>query len=223
MNSPMTDEDYAQWRDLPHHVVINNFEWAYSAKSDLPKPPRLLDYDDLIGEANLGLMNAWANWDPEKDASFKTYAYLAIFRWVHKFVYQNISPVSTPQAWPRTLRKKSEDHPMNDLIRAAVWDTRFFSEMRSFSINQPSFKDEKSSDPSYNVEKEEYYDFVVSVLKECITKEEFKILVDHYCEGKTRQELAKKYKYHKNTVGKMLSRIRKKCQEALIARGLDDV
>jgi RNA polymerase sigma factor (sigma-70 family) len=124
----MTDEQFRQWEKLTHYVVRTHFAWAFSSPKTgqsgrYRRYRRHLDYNDLVQEGHLALIDAWERWHPDGGASFKTYAFTAILRKVHRFIDANACPVTTKN-WQSASRY---DDSVYDNLAVAV-ACRLFSE-----------------------------------------------------------------------------------------------
>ena len=76
---------------------------------------RNLDYDDLVSEANLGLMRAAEKYDPSTGNRFVTYARFWILQALGRFADQEALPIRLPEHRADELRK----------IRSVVQDTGY--------------------------------------------------------------------------------------------------
>jgi len=93
----MTADDFANWESLTHAVVRRRFWWAFrSAKrgNSAGTFGPVFEYDDLVSEGNLALIDAWDLYDEDHQAAFQTYAYQAIYRRVRRFIDNNASLIS---------------------------------------------------------------------------------------------------------------------------------
>lgn len=94
----MTADEFQQWSSLTHAVVRRCYWWAYRSHKTKRYGARgtaLLDYEDLINEGNIALVDAWDLYDKDRRtngrfASFKTYAYRCIVRRVGHYVEKNM-------------------------------------------------------------------------------------------------------------------------------------
>ena len=201
----MTDEDYRKWSDLVHRVIQDRFSWTYNSR-DTRGLRRAVGYDDLVQEGSIALFKAWQKHNPLRDgaASFKTYAYHAIYRRIARYVGSNLSPV-TVKNWAKSYN----DPKYRDKVTAAV-GCILFSEVVEKSEDEWSSQigDESSSVPVETMIHKDVVKRCFDLLEKNLSKRELGVLRDRH-RGKTYAQIAKK----RHTTREQVRRI---YQEALV-------
>ena len=142
-----------------------------------------IDYDDLLQEGLLGLLNAAKTFDPLEKASFKTYAGVCIKRRIHTLCRS------------ATRQKRV---PLKNLI--------------SLDENEEDFRPEVFNNPEemfIKKEEEELRDFKI---KKVLSGLELKVLY-MYISGNSYSEISDKLNVTPKSVDNALQRIRKKLKE----------
>jgi len=197
----MTDDEFLKWEPLIHCVIKEQFYWAYpNSNGSLKRWRRYLDYDDLVSEGSIGLQRAWEGWREDGGASFKTYAYTAIYRSIYKFVDANITPIST-RNWQSAT---TYDDSVKDHLSTAV-SCLFFSEISSRELQ---FEGDKSTFSPKNILHLDWVNYCIKKIREVMEPREFRILLDK-AGGKTFTEIG-------DDIGITRERTREIHQEALI-------
>ena len=94
-------------------LVMYNQRFLLKLVGEFHARHRNLDYDDLVSEANLGLMRAAEKYDPSTGNRFITYARFWILQALGRFSDQEALPVRLPEHRAEELKK----------IRSAVQDS----------------------------------------------------------------------------------------------------
>jgi RNA polymerase sigma factor (sigma-70 family) len=173
----MTNEEFLQWEALPHYVVRKHFYWAYRSPGVSSKKwRRHLDYDDLVQEGNLALLGAWEKWREDGGASFKTYAFTAIYRRVERFIDSNLTPVTT-KYWQSAV---TYDPTARERLMAAI-SCSLFSEgyredyRKDITFEIPGDKSTFSTDDILHLD---WVNHCVDELREKMSPRNFRILLD---------------------------------------------
>ena len=94
-------------------LVMYNQRFLLKLVGEFHARHRNLDYDDLVSEANLGLMRAAEKYDPATGNRFVTYARFWILQALGRFADQQAIPVRLPEHRAEQLKK----------LRSSVQDT----------------------------------------------------------------------------------------------------
>lgn len=189
----MTNDDFARWAPLIHHIIRVHFHWAVSPRgSSSFTSPRAICYEDLVSEGSIALLHSWRRYDPERrEASFKTYAYRAIVRRMRKFIDSNMSPLSTKN-WRDHVRRGTEP---SSVARAVA--TVLFSESADESdIQVPGSAPDTSTDDL------DFHTRAITLLKSNLTKREYAILIER-ARGRTFTQIARKRRMTRETARKI--------------------
>lgn len=207
----MNDADFAQWEKLVHYVIHTHFDWAFKSKSRRYR--RQLDYDDLVQEGNLALIDAWERWHDAGGASFKTYAYTAILRKIHRFVDSNLCPVTTKN-WQSAARY---DDTVRQHLATAV-ACRLFSETGEHG-QQSSFISQIEGDKSVtspeDILHEDWVEHCMVRLGRALNKREIKILLERAA-GRTFAQIGSKRGITRERARKVHSELLVKAAVALL-------
>lgn len=187
----MNDAEFTKWQKLVHYVVRTHFSWAFRStkEGDYRRYRRHLDYNDLVQEGNVALLDAWSRWHEGGGASFKTYAYTAILRKVHRFIDANACPVTTKN-WQSAARY---DDSVHEMLAAAV-ACRLFSEsnIKGQRIDDaPEIKDDRSAQSPDDILHADWVDHCMKRLGRVLKKKEIKILLERSA-GKTFTQIGEK-------------------------------
>ena len=101
--------------DARNSLVMHNQRFLLKMVGEFHARHRNLDYDDLVSEANLGLMRAAEKYDPSTGNRFITYARFWILQALGRFADQEALPIRLPEHRADELRK----------IRSVVQDTSY--------------------------------------------------------------------------------------------------
>ena len=187
----MSPEDFKQWEPLVHYVIKTHFAWAYRSTKDgnYRRYRRHLDYDDLVQEGFIALLNASERWHAGGGASFKTYAFAAIYRQVHRFVDANACPVTTKN-WQSASRY---DDSVHEHLAAAI-ACRLFSEseIKGQSIESaPEIKDDRWRVLPDDILQADWVDYCMKRLGKVLKKKEIRILLER-ASGMTFTQIGEK-------------------------------
>lgn len=180
MTRTMTPEEFNQWSRLPHAVVRRCFWWAYHHDHKGARQWYAIDYEDMVAEGNLALMDAWSLYDQERDrgkgkrgksrpATFKTYAYRSIFNRVSRFVDANMSQLTT-----REWRRAKGGNPEEDARIAGSCVS--FADLLSCGA-QNHFIDRTMPEPGEEITKNEWIETCMGELREKLGKRKTAILL----------------------------------------------
>ncbi|MHC5252683.1 RNA polymerase factor sigma-70 [Listeria kieliensis] len=153
--------------------------------------------DDLIQEAMIGLFKAIRDFDPEKEASFKSFAEMCINR-------QLLSAVK------RSLRKKNM--PLNQSVSL---DTPLTSDEDVVDWTLIDVISEKQAEtPEDFLIKNEDLAHAVKKLEQVTSPFEKKVL-QQYLEGRSYQEMAENFDVKEKSIDNALQRIKRKMGQEL--------
>lgn len=193
----MSDKDFRQWERLPHYVVWKHFSWAFNGRSEgLRRHWRGVLYDDLVAEGNMALIEAWSRYDSTRRAaaSFKTYAYRAIYNRVAHYIETNVSPL-TMKEWRKAVAIH-EDEVKPDVQRAI--NCLLFSEIEARKEgNEPghsfqnTLEDRDSSDESQRSEDAEWTAACIEKLRCQLGKRKTRLLLRRAA-GESLDEIGKR-------------------------------
>ena len=99
--------------DARNALVMCNQRFLLKLVGEFHARHRNLDYDDLVSEANIGLMRAAEKYDPATGNRFVTYARFWILQALGRFADQQAIPVRLPEHRAEQLKK----------LRSSVQDT----------------------------------------------------------------------------------------------------
>ena len=145
------------------------------------------DSEDLIQEGMMGLLSAARQYDPSRDASFKTYAEICIRR----RLYTAIKSAS-----------RFKHIPLNEYIS-------FESPQFDENANRAAYI---SRDPEELVIARERVDEITEILEGSLSSFESEVL-GHYLQGMSYEEIAAKVNKSQKSVDNAVQRIRKKLSQ----------
>lgn len=201
---PLTFE---QWEGLVYHVVQNCFEWAWHQDRRIRRYGRYVDYEDLVQEASLALLDSIDRWDETRDIKFKTYAYAAIYRRLSTYIDANISPLKMIMEWRAATRKEGIPEDQRIAIQRAVFGCHNFSQITGgVGKNSPQFHilDAKQDDALDNVLHEDWLQHCMEQIRDRIGEEGLRLLLEYHGgrsfddlaaeAGITREAIRKRYR-----------------------------
>ncbi len=153
------------------------------------------DKDDLIQEGMIGLFRAITNYNPDRQASFRTFADLCINR-------QMITAIK------RAGRMKHS--PLNTSV--SIYD-KFDSDENSKSIEE-TYPDRIGYNPEEEVLFNEQIDYIEKNSHKIFSKLEL-IVWNEYLQGKTYMEIAGKLDKTPKTIDNAIQRMKKKVEKEL--------
>lgn len=223
----MTEDEFRQWENLPHHIVNTYFPWAFTRRPggiDYRRFRRHLDYDDLVSEATLGLLDAWDQFDDDhpSKASFMTYAFRAIYRRVARFIDQNVSPVTT-RGWQKALNSQNGDISHDIAVALAC---RLFSEQTPADVEGrreagPQIEDANLPNVPDNMEEREFHQHCMRRLRRHLTEKEIRVLLERFS-GKTYTQIGAKRRYTRENARRVVQELMVKAATALFREVRDN-
>jgi RNA polymerase sigma factor (sigma-70 family) len=172
-------------------VIRNHFAWAYRSTKDgnYRRYRRHLDYDDLASEGCVALIEAWERWHKGGGASFKTYAFTAIYRKIHRFIDANASPITT-RDWQSVSKY---DDSVHELLAAAI-TCRLFSEstVHGHRIETvPEIAGDKSDFSPHDILHADWVQFCMDRLEKAMKPKDLRILLER-ADGRTFTQIGEK-------------------------------
>ncbi len=159
------------------------------------------DYDDILAQGNLGLMQAVDRFDYEKGYKFSTYAFWWIRRSIVKYIADQGYPIPITEKGHRDIMsiKKAIDEfiathddrnptleelaeitgesaeRIQNLMRATTLPISLYAPSHKYgnSLVGESIPDQQMSSPALNAENQETYDLIVQALSKLPRKERF--------------------------------------------------
>lgn len=209
----MTNEDFIKWQNLIHRVVRDNFKWAFDSRANYRRFKRPMGYDDMIQEGSIALHRSWQKYDGKREdaASFKTYAYRAIYRRVSRYISNNITPV-TIKNWSKAAAKEGN----KDSVAAAI-SCSLFSEVVEPGGEEWSsqIKDRTVDAGVRDMIHQEHVGRCIGILKDGLTRREFGIMIEKN-RGKTYAQIAKRRRMTRENVRSLYSCTLVKCAVLLL-------
>lgn len=153
------------------------------------------DKEDLIQEGMIGLFRAIGNYDPEREASFKTFADVCINR-------QMITAIK------RAARMKHS--PLNTSV--SIYDKNG-SDENSRSIEE-TYPDRINYNPEEEILYNEQVEFIEKNSEKIFSKLELKVWQE-YAKGKTYTEIASILDKSPKTIDNAIQRMKKKVEKEL--------
>jgi RNA polymerase sigma factor (sigma-70 family) len=190
-------------------VVEKRFSWAYrnSSSKESKRTRRFVEYEDLIQEGSITLLDAWRMHDPSI-SSFKTYAYASICRNLYRYISANLTPVTTT-TWKKASESSEE---VLDKHRRAM-ACRLFSEM----VGDPrpesdplNYGDASQASDVDNILEREWRESCINKLRKNMRDWEFGFLMAR-ARGDTYKQIGEMYSGHqmchelaRRTVGQLM-------------------
>jgi RNA polymerase sigma factor (sigma-70 family) len=180
MKRIMTREEFDAWARLPHSIVRRRYWWAYSHGAYQTSLYGVkLDYDDLVSEGNLALIEAWSLYDDEKfngkrRASFQTYAYVGICNQINRYITRQL--VLAGGVVENDLNNKTSRVKMFS-------DLMFQSELSEWE----RLRDVNNDDPAVTMEHEEWVKHCMDRLRKKLGKRRTKVLMRWFNGATLRQ------------------------------------
>ena len=186
----MTSEELAMWKEyeLNRNVVNRNkifdkyFELArIIAKTAWNTFEGCVEYDELIQDAGLGLINAIERFDYIKGIKFETYASLRIRGTI-------IDRQRELDFFPRGLRKKNKENGIS--TEGIISIEKLFDLVSNDSIES-------------NIENREFNKFLEKIIMKCLTKREIQVLKLYFYENIKLIKIAKLMRVHDSRISQI--------------------
>ncbi len=229
----MDGNDFARWERLTHHVIRSHFSWAYLSEDNdhYKKYRRFLDYDDLVQEGHIALMYAWNRYDPSREdaATFKTYAFKAIYRRVAKFIELNVTPITARNWKARSMaaaaKSPGDDSEESKQLAAAISCILFSEGSQDDEGNDPwcSIEYTGDNDVPDDVVHKDWVNHCIGVLRRGLTNKEFSMILAR-AKGQTYGMISKRHNIKREIARRVVGEIMIKAAVLLIDQevALDD-
>ena len=193
-------ERFEDWEPLVTRVVTKHFWWVWedSASEANRRLQRSICRDDLVQEGNIALLNAIEKYDethPSK-ASFKTYAYRAVYRRIKTYIQDNYSPINVCR--PEFAQTTSNTQLVNQFKSAMNYTE--FSDLRAnrrdldelpFAPTPP--KNQMWVDaPDVEIDGRDFTEHCLKRLRSALTEKQMKILLLKH-DGRTWKEVGHEF------------------------------
>lgn len=210
-----TEQIVEQWTPLIHSIIRHKFPWVATDTGTKAhrKIRRAVDYDDLMQEGYIGLIEAANTYNENhaSSASFKTWAYSIIYLKLVDYVDRNSTPITVPRSDAGPTTPKNQER-----LRAAKNYLNFSDgipnqEMREQTfIPMPPKDDTELDDPAITLEEQDFSAHCLRKLQNHLETLEYDLLILHYA-GETLDEIGQEIGVSGPWVKKQLDEIKMKC------------
>lgn len=195
------DEVIKEHSGLVYYIINMKFKWAQKFV--------LCEYEDLLQEGFIALMNANRLFDPDRNIKFSTYACSAIYQQLRQYVSTHISILTTPTDFFYHKRNKGRHG------KVAVRGGRFselFRETNNISWKLDRMIKELGIEDRRSLDDQEEWDLVQKIIGRKLNDRE-KYILEKRSEGQTLEKIGYKYGITKERIRQVEYRALQKIRE----------
>jgi RNA polymerase sigma factor (sigma-70 family) len=207
------NKEVTKWEGLVHKILQTEYQWAWSRKQNMRKFRRPIDYEDLAQEGLCAILDAIENYDSDRGATFKVYAWTVVKRRVSRYIRRNVSPIDATTVWGNL----SDD----DDKKAAI-ACRLFSELSKDATGDGLEWEPYIADQDEGIEQleaKEYLEKCLECLEGHITDRQLQALTLRFADDLTYEQVAKELDMSVSATHKLIKRTLDNARDRLERNG----
>lgn len=214
----------------PHLGEINEFikknkrlvakiihSWMKNAKPNL-------DFEDLLQEGVIGLVEAYSKYDPEKNTRFSTFAGIYILKYVRKYARENAGSFKPSKYYyeinGKILREDLEDKTPEEIASALGYSVetikKTIEHMNQYHVNSLNTIIQSSEESEFEMAdligiQEDYSNLFTEDFLSGLSDKDKKILECLY-NGKNQRDIGREFGVSQPHAGRLIKKLRSRAQ-----------